>query len=198
MLTRVNSLLLVVFLFIPLMSLGDIGPLHRSLDWTPVTKVRITDNKYVYELSFAGARYNSETGSLPVFRERFSVGNPNINIEASITEEVWENISEAALKNIQGFEYIGSDLKISTAVAMERKQAFAAISFVPLRKNPASGSYQKLVSFSIHLRFSEQPYPQRAVAQVYKQNSVLASGNWYKVAVQFTGIHLITYDDLSS
>jgi len=198
MLTRVNSLILVVFLFIPLMSLGDIGPLKRSLDWTPVTRVKITDNKYVYELSFAGARYNSETGSLPVFKERFSVGNPNINVEASITEEVWENIDEEAIKNIEGYGYIGSGLKISTAVAMERKQAFAAVSFVPLRKDPASGSYQKLVSFSIRLRFTEQAYPQRGAAQVYKQNSVLASGNWYKVAVQFTGIHMITYDDLSA
>lgn len=30
------------------------------------------------------------------------------------------------------------------------------------------------------------------------QNSVLASGNWYKISVQKTGVHRITYDDLLS
>ena len=198
MLTRSNTFLLVAFLMIPLLSMGDIGPLDRTLNWTPLTKVKITDNKYVYELSFTGAGYDLETGNLPVFKERFSLGNPNIVVEASITEQRWENIDGSAIKNLQGFEYIGSDLNIGTAVAIERKQAYAAVSFVPLRKDPASGSIQKLVSFSISLKFIDQAYLQRAEAQVYKQNSVLSSGNWYKVAVQFTGVHKITYDELSS
>ena len=33
---------------------------------------------------------------------------------------------------------------------------------------------------------------------MFAQNSVLSTGNWYKIAVENTGIHQITYDDLVS
>lgn len=35
-----------------------------------------------------------------------------------------------------------------------------------------------------------------AANTLFAQNSVLSSGNWYKIAVENTGIHRITYDDL--
>jgi len=198
MLTRSNVFLLVAFIIIPLMSLGDTGPLDRKLDWNPVTKVKITENRYVSELYFTGAKYDSKTGDLPVFSERFQIGNPNILIEAIITEQVWENISESGIKSIRGYEYITSAPDIATAVAIERKQPYAVVSFVPLRKDPSSGTYQKLTSFTIRLRYTEQAAGLRSAGQTYKQNSVLASGNWYKVAVQFSGVYKITYDELSS
>ncbi|MCD4789249.1 MAG: hypothetical protein K8R37_04555, partial [Bacteroidales bacterium] len=36
------------------------------------------------------------------------------------------------------------------------------------------------------------------VLTAHAQNSVLSEGNWYKIAVEQTGIHQITYDDLVS
>ncbi len=37
-----------------------------------------------------------------------------------------------------------------------------------------------------------------AANAVLAQNSILSSGNWYKIAVENTGIHQITYEDLES
>ncbi len=197
MLTRSNILLLLVFLILPLVSIGDIGPLQRNLKWTPVSRIKITDTRFVSELNFDGASYNSNTVNLPVFSERFAIGNPNIRVEAIISDEVWESIDESAIKSIRGHELISSSLEINTGIAVERKQAYAVISFVPLRKDVLSGVYQKLVSFNFRLRYIDQPSPQRPAGHVYRQNSVLASGKWYKVATQFTGVHKISYDDVA-
>ncbi len=198
MLTRSNVFLLLAFILIPILSLGDVGPLEKKLDWNPVKKIRIAENKFVSELYFTGATYDSETGNLPVYSERYSIGNPNTLVEATITDQVWENIDDAAMRSITGYEKISSSLDINTFVATERKQSFAVVSFVPLRKDPLSGNFQKLISFTLRLRYVDQGLGQRSSGQTYKQNSVLASGNWYKVAVQFTGVHMITYDELSS
>lgn len=190
--------MIILYLLMPLLSFGDGQPQLRKLDWSPVSTVRITDTRIVYELSFSGATYRSETADLPVYAERFPATSSNAEVVAVVTDRVWEDIIEADIKKIRGHELISSDLQISSAIAIERKQPFAVVTFVPLRRNPASGAYQKLVSFRISFELKEGEYPLRASARSFRQNSVLATGTWYKVAVQFTGIHKVTYADLSA
>ncbi|RLD32515.1 MAG: hypothetical protein DRI83_10785, partial [Bacteroidetes bacterium] len=96
------------------MSLGDVGPLQRTLKWSPVSLIKITDTRFVSELTFDGASYNYETADLPVFSERFAIGNSNIRVEAIISDEVWESIDETAIKRINGYEMITSGLEVKT------------------------------------------------------------------------------------
>ncbi|MEN8225005.1 MAG: type IX secretion system sortase PorU [Bacteroidota bacterium] len=197
MLKRSFFYLLVFLFFFPLLSVADIGPLNRSIVWDPLTRIRITDTRSVFELSFSGARYDLATASLPVYKERFAIGSQNTTVEALITDPVWEDM-DADITSLEGYGLINDKIEVTTSVAIERKQAFAAISFVPLRRNNATGTYQKLVSFTLLIKLSEAASAYRAPARVYRQNSVLASGEWYKIAVQQTGIYKISYDDLSS
>ena len=198
MLARKILVLVIASIMLPVCSLADSGPQKRTLEWNPVQKIRITDTRTVSELYFEGATYNQETADLPVYSERFPIPNANVSVEAVFSEEVWENIDESSLRQISGFEKISADIDITTHVAVERKQPYAVISFVPLRRNNATGTYQRLISFTFRLTYIDRLTPAFGKAQNYKQNSVLASGNWYKVAVQFTGIHKLTYDDLAA
>ncbi|MEE4255511.1 MAG: type IX secretion system sortase PorU [Bacteroidales bacterium] len=198
MLTRRNIILIIASLLLPVYSLADSGPQKRTLQWNPVQKIRISDTRTVSEFYFDGATYNRETADLPVYSERFAVGDPNIRVEAVFTEEVWENINESSIRQISGFEKIASDLEVKTFVAKERKRPYAVISFIPLRRNAATGTYQRLVSFTFRLNYIDMLSPVSGKTQTFKQNSVLASGNWYKVAVQFTGVHKVSYDELSA
>lgn len=187
----------MVLMAVPLQILADIGPVNRSIDWGSVSRIKITDNKFVTELSFAGARYDMATANLPVYKERFRIGSENAAIEARLSNLLWENI-EGNILELEGLALIGSAPVVSTAIAVERKRAFAAISFVPLRKDPATGAYQKLVSFTLELSVNEQAYAPSRQTRSYKQNSVLASGDWYKISVATSGIYKITYSDLQN
>ncbi len=195
MLKRVFIFVLLGLLVFPFHSMGDTGPQQRKLAWTPLSKLRITDSRSVTELSFTGARYDRETESLPVYKERFPAASAGISVSALITDRVWEDL-EGDVRSLQGYEMIGNDLDVSTSVAIERKQPFAVVSFVPLRKDPASGRFQKLVSFTIRVQTAQDAGVMRSPARSYRQNSVLSSGNWYKIAVQQTGIYRLSYDNL--
>jgi hypothetical protein len=197
MLIRNNLLLLLAILLLPMLTLADEGPFERTLEWKAVSKVKITDTRIIYELGFKGARYHSRTADLPVFMERFATGNPNIEVEAILSNQVWESIPESSIRQVKGYEMIADGLEINTGVALEKKQAFAVVSFVPLRKNSMTGSYEKLVSFTLRLRYIEKAVLQRG-GHTWAQSSVLASGNWYKLGVQFSGVHKIDYEELSS
>ena len=193
-----NCIYLILLLFaIPMTSFADVGPMNRIIDWNPLAKLRITDTKSVTELSFTGARYNIETASLPVYKERFIIGSINNELEAIITNQVWEDLN-ADIKTLKGFDLITSEIDAKAVVAVERKQAYAALSFIPLRKDASSGKYQKLVSFTVRIRLIEKASFHRGPANIYRQNSVLASGDWYKIAVQQTGVYKITQANLSS
>jgi len=187
----------LILFFIPLSAVADIGPFSRKIVWTPISKLKITDYRTVTELSFAGARYDLETASLPVYKEKFRISVAHAELEAIITNMVWENMSSESMKSLNGVNLIKENIEVRTEIAVARKQPYATLAFVPLRRDPVSGRYQKLLSFTVRIRVIEKPMLHVAGSKVYKQNSVLASGNWYKVAVQFTGIHRITYNDLS-
>jgi len=195
---RRNLIYLIILLFVlPAVSFADIGPHNRKIDWDPLTKLRITDTRSVSELSFTGARYDQATASLPVYKERFSIASVNSEVETVITNMVWEDL-DADITSLEGYDLITSDIDVRTAVAVERKQAYASLSFIPLRKNLASGKYQKLISFRLQIRVIPGTSTTRSGLKSYKSNSVLASGNWYKIAVQQTGVYKITYNDLST
>ncbi len=187
----------LVLLLIPALSFAQSGSYERTIDWNPISKLRITDTKSVTELSFADARYEVETLSLPVYMERIRIGSPAYTVEAFLSNTVWEDL-DADIKSLEGYEMITAATEPKAAVAIERKQAYATISLIPLRKNPASGKYQKLVSFSLNITLKDLPGGMRASGQSYKANSVLANGNWYKFSVQTSGVYKISYNDLAS
>jgi len=83
---------------------------------------------------------------------------------------------------------------------MEQKVPYAALSFVPIRKNKVTGKYEKLVAFDVELNESDnlQNGKKGSSGRTYAQHSVLANGNWYKISVANSGIYKITYNDLVS
>ncbi len=195
---RTLPLILAVSLLLPLLCPAQEGQKERKLEWLPLNTIRITDTRIVHELSFTGAVYRSETEDLPVYSERLAIGSPDMDVDAVISNTLWEDISEADIRKVNGHERISAGLEVFSAVAMERKQPYAVVYFVPLRRNPSTGSYQKLLSFTIDFVLKERMAPLQPASRSFKQNSVLATGTWYKVAVQFTGVHRINYADLSA
>jgi hypothetical protein len=104
----------------------------------------------------------------------------------------FEDVTEDELKGVSsiqpGFKY-----EISTNKA--RNKSYTTISFNPyIREN---GIVKRLIAYSL------QPASRRSATQTTTfssqgiQNSVLASGNWYKFYVEKTGVHRLTYSFLS-
>lgn len=189
--------LLMALLIIPVISRAQNQTYRKTIDWEPVSTLKITDQRIVTELSFTGARYEQASFDLPVYMERFSIPGKDYVVEAIIEDAVWEDL-EGDISNLRGVDLISSSPEIFSAVAIERKNAFAVVSFIPLRTGRGGSNYEKLVSFTIQLRVRPVSAPRTANARSFKQNSVLASGEWHKVAVRSTGVYKITASELSA
>lgn len=77
---------------------------------------------------------------------------------------------------------------------VERKNAIAVIK-IPAYKKSNNG-VEKLVSFD--LQITELKQPKTAAKPNFKDNSILATGNWYKISVIERGIYKIDYNFLQS
>src|SRR6185436_10781977 len=92
-------------------------------------------------------------------------------------------------------DQVSNSIQVQAEVAYEKNQAYAIVSFLPFRKNPATGVYEKLVSFNITLN-EIAGSGTRAATAAFATSSVLASGSWYKIAVPRDGVYKIDYDFL--
>lgn len=112
-------------------------------------------------------------------------------------------VPSVQLNNVQ-FEKIydiSNDLKtklptstaLSTKITMDRKQAKAYI-FVPQYILRTDGTVDKLVRYSIEVNEKNSTASKTTGSRVYADNSVLANGTFYKIAVSQQGIHKIDFN----
>jgi len=89
-------------------------------------------------------------------------------------------------------EYTFDEPMIDLKTTTDENRYFAMLNIVPFIKN-RSGQYQRLISCEIRFEGFEPVRPAKAVR---KPLSVLASGAWYKIAVNKSGLFKVTYKDL--
>jgi len=152
-------------------------------------------------LRFERASYKLETGSLPVYSERLLLNSspesqkPSVRLISSVYEPLPESQKALVSQNIE------STLSINSWVQTERNTNYLRYEFVPIRRNPQTGIIERLVSFQPEIIWENNPEEnlrKSAESTSYAEQSVLASGLWYKISVTQTGIHRILYEDLLS
>ena len=161
------------------------------------------NNEIIDYLYFDGAIYKAESKNLPVYYERFNLPDMgefiNIKVDVKLTNKVFKEFEYDEIKNIKDLNLIDEHIKVNSSVIYDKKKPYVSVSFVPVRKNQTSNKYEKLISFDIELNITYVPTSKsRYNKHAYTQNSVLATGNWYKMSVSNTGIYKITRNDLSN
>ncbi len=169
----------------------------RTLQWHPVQKFQLTDLDAIYQLYFDGATQKPGSHGIPLYSERISIAVTRASLTAELIDPVFEEIDDANLQKVDGLEELSDQVIIDAIVVYDHKVPYAQISFVPLRKNSSSGKIERLVSFSINLEVQERFGAESTRSYTNRQSSVLSTGNWYKIAVNNTGVHKITYNELA-
>lgn len=167
--------------------------LQNNLLWEqPITEITYDGSKKTY-LFFRGAAFLGEK-ALPHFTK--SIKTPsNLAFNARLTQQEFVPLSDEEKQAVQGISF-STTIKLNVSRYTEMKQDYTRISFVPIRKNPTTGELEKLTGFN--LAQTALPFAQTKATKAITNasSSVLATGNWFKVAVTQDGIHRITYNDL--
>ncbi len=190
---------LIVFLTLPVFVLSNVQVYKRNISWDGIRQIEINDNQSISILRFVGSINDPDNDFLPKYYEKLSIPENTSEIKCRLVSPVFEQVPASEITLLNGTERIKSEIEIDASIAYERKKPFALVSFVPLRYNQLLGSYEKLVSFELEIKAVinvNEPLPYKS--STYVENSVLATGNWYKIAVSSTGVYKLTYSDLAS
>jgi hypothetical protein len=149
------------------------------------------DNQRVKILTFDGAITTDEFPTIPVFADRTEVNQHYTSYQYTLFNLKYEPLTFEEIAFIPA-EYVFTEPDVDIKTASDEGRFYAMLSFFPFVKN-SNGQYLRLVSCDI--RF-EGVKPVSVAKRSVLKNSVLASGTWYKIAVNTTGLHKVTFDDL--
>ncbi len=160
----------------------------RSISWQtePKTFVAI-DGKVIKQPTFSNAAHSESMLLLPLYKEKIALPATG-DLTAQLLNPVY---SIATNIDAGSITFIKEQPEVNVALSLIRKRPSASVEILPFRKN-AAGQLEKLESFT--LRITLTPKPQKRSGSGYAANSVLANGNWYKVAVAADGFYKIDYN----
>jgi hypothetical protein len=190
-----TNILVSIFILLPIFVFSNSQSYERKINWKGIQEISIDSQEMFKIMKFEGSLNEPSNQFLPKFFERFPLPNGTSDFTLEIRNQIFETMENNNLKEIQGLENIGNEISLENYTSFEQKKPWATISFVPIRKNELTGFYEKLVSFEI-LISPTLNNKSVSIGSNYVENSVLSEGNWYKIAIQNSGVHKITYQQL--
>ena len=167
------------------------------LEWQGVKEYRAIDERKIDQVFFKGARIRAKT-RLPYFAWTIEVSQSTESIKASLKNAKSEYVSESERGLLQGVS-LPKDFRVSSIVRSSAGKKYAVIMVEPLKKT--NSRVEKLLGFDLEL--TEQGSSSSASrgargGNSWVDNSVLNSGQWYKLATGEDGIYRVTFKDLQS
>lgn len=170
---------------------------HTELRWTTPLYNRFSESEVKSFVYFEGAQYDAARNFLPYLFQIKEV-NGDVTVNAVIENAVYEAMDPNSVAAIgTQSTQIGNEPELEAYMTKSRGKFYSNIRLVPMRKNPSSGTLERLVSFD--LRTTQTANTQRQQMQVASvTNSVLSTGTWYRIGVVQSGIHKIDYNFLNN
>jgi hypothetical protein len=170
---------------------------HVEIQWTGLQKYYIDSLYSPIVASFTGAVYNEATGLLPIFKTTCRPSGIIGECEVTFANAVYRSADEMWQSGFAGNQLIKDTIDVHSGINEVRKETTVSAWLVPLRLNSASGHLEQLVSFDLQFDYKELTATALATP-VYRDNSVLASGSWYKLEIGKAGIYAVTYDEIQN
>ena len=161
----------------------------RVLEWEGLDRVVVEDT-VLNLLDFKNSYYDKEVSLNKIYFEKIPTNLKKADVELYDVEFV--DVAETQYQNISKKELTNS-LLVNYHIGTEKKQNYIFVYFSPFRLY--NNKIQKVRSFSIRVKpINKTDYSE----QVLAQNSILSTGDWYKIAVTESGVHEINSDFLES
>lgn len=180
--------------------LNDQAVNHRyQITWQPSISSSVSEEQSIQLLNFSGANYSFDDGFLPRLYQSVEINGTETAISVSLIHPVYAPLSEKDIELIKSPGAISSEIKLDASIYTVQKQKKGAVNFIPIRRNAATGKYEKLLSYDLGVSaIDEQPGANRPVLQERGTASVLQNGNWYKLSTTKDGVYKISYSFLKN
>lgn len=172
---------------------------NNTIQNEPVTGTSVSDNS-LFPIKLNGALYDVKKNNLPYFSNskkinRNQIASPQlINIRTvTLSSEITQKLSSSFKK------YILTDFVLDTKALPDDNHLIAFVNITPYRFNN-SGLIEELVSYDVNWEItdSETSVLKTSTASTFTNNSVLSSGNWYKIGLTKSGVYKLNRTFLNS
>ncbi|MEI7596595.1 MAG: type IX secretion system sortase PorU [Bacteroidota bacterium] len=165
------------------------------LKWQPVEKLLINENQSFSRVSFLNCTYKNDV--IPVYSSIENVADNITKVTISISNPIFQDLNDAEINTLKSID-VSKDIDAKAFVLIDRKKKFVQYNFNSIIKNLSTGALQKLISCTLNIQLSsEKDFAYQKVLKT-ADNSVLATGSWYKMALTYEGVYKVTYSDLQS
>jgi hypothetical protein len=170
--------------------------IEGEIIWKDLIRSNNIEGEDVKYFNFEGAQYDFSSSNLPFYSTQIKIKQKKI-IQLNIIDLKYEDIDINSLGKIEGVDKIKKSIELSFINLTSKKSNTGNISFIPIIYNDNSGNYERVVSFKIEIITQQVFATQNQGLKSFTTNSVLATGEWYKIAVFNDGIFKLTYNILS-
>ncbi len=178
-----RKLILILSLFIPALLHGQTE--NIVIEW---------DTNHD-QLIFPHALYEDDGNTLPYLTRKIEWNAPGTLPVLSIEVEKTSKVSPGKTARTP-MDQVQEEPLLEYALVRESGRSFVVVKLLPFIKS-ASGELERVDQFSLHLEQKMALAPLRSESTGdWEEQSVLASGDWYKIAVEKGGMHKLTYEQL--
>lgn len=152
---------------------------------------------YISEIeSFRGASY-PESKLVPVYTGLIPFNGYKSNYRLKIDRLMYIPLETAYANDPSFLSHLADTVILSSTIKYIRKKPFVHFEVLPLRINPNTKKVEKVVAFNIEVEST--PVLKNKIEEAsgrFVEQSVLSSGNWYKIKLYKDGVYKLTYEDL--
>jgi hypothetical protein len=170
---------------------------HIELQWTGTQPFYIDSAYSPIVASFTGAVYDEETGLLPMYNTTYRPSVVISDCKITCLNAVYRVADDMWQLGFAGNQLVKDTIEVHSTINEIRKMSSVSIWLIPLRLNSVTGHLEQLVSFDLEFDYKTQDNNIKATT-AFSTNSVLATGDWYKLELNKAGIYRITYTDIQN
>jgi hypothetical protein len=162
----------------------------HSIIWQDDLVTRMNENEEVRNLHFEGAVYDGSPNSLPYFTTYlpWNISGTGPSVELVVMGSETFNPDPG----ISIPDDLGTSYKLKYGLVTVRKQVKLGVSVIPVRKT-GTGGLERLTSFSFRVTDNGERISAGSSERTFTSNSVLSTGDWYRMSVTNDGIYKVTY-----
>ncbi|NCC72812.1 MAG: type IX secretion system sortase PorU [Sphingobacteriia bacterium] len=167
-----------------------------QIHWNQPVVLRTFGDEQTKYLNFDDATYHQSENLTPWFQRFFPLDTNPEEIVAELVNPVFVPMTHDELLWLNDIHLLAWNVKVNADLSKMQNKSLAVISFMPFRINPLSGKIEKLLSGEILLTLTGEMKSGTAVSN-FAEQSVLASGTWFKIKIPQTGLFRVTYAQLA-
>lgn len=188
--------ILLIALISPIFLFSSNIIVEDRIEWYENSVSELDDLNKRKFLSFNNVRYDGKKDFLGVYSKQLFLKQEKI-IDVNIIEIQYEDVSDAEIEGVSGFKFIKNTINLTYLNARSKKLNYGEIIFVPIIYNNESGKYKRVISYKIQV-ITQRDFSINNNNKVFATGSVLATGDWYKIAVLKDGVFKLSYQFLKN